>query len=72
MTDARANNPGRPPRTQPTERWHIVVPTDLSLYFRLQCHDTLRNTTRVGALSGLVEKLLRQEMQRQQKENEHE
>lgn len=58
---------GRPPSTTRKDEWHINVEQDLSLHFRLKFFDEFTGRTRVGALSELVNRLLREEFMREMK-----
>lgn len=53
----------RPKRIQPTEEWHPLVDTDVALYFRTKYHDVMTGKVKKGALSALVNRLLRKEME---------
>lgn len=68
MNEALKSNRGRPPATQPKDKWHVSVSMDVSIFWRMQFHDELTNAVRVGAMSELVDRLLRQEMLRLQGE----
>lgn len=69
MTDKTASyksNRGRPPNAVPKDDWHIHLDRDISLYFRLKYLDPLSQRMKQGAMSELVNRLLREEMRREQ------
>jgi hypothetical protein len=55
------NKPGRPPRPGGTDPWKVYVPTDLANFHRLVLADPVTGKIPNGALSSLVERLLREE-----------
>jgi hypothetical protein len=66
MSDAPyKSNRGAPKKAIPSDDWHVSVDLDLSTHFRLKHMDTFTGKTRKGALSELVNRLLREEYNRE-------
>lgn len=55
------SGPGRPPRAGGVDKWHVNIPTELALFWRVQLADPVTARMPNGAMSGLVERLLREE-----------
>lgn len=59
------SNRGRPRNPNRKDDWHVKVDPDLSVYFRMKNLDEFTKTTRIGSLSELINRLLREEMMRE-------
>lgn len=55
---------GRPPSDTPRDRWNVKVDLDVAIWWRAQLWDELENKVRIGAMSDLTSRLLRDEMNR--------
>jgi hypothetical protein len=55
------SNRGRPPNPQPTERIHVAIPTNVSVYYRMKFFDDLTQQMKKGELSKLIVRLLKEE-----------
>jgi hypothetical protein len=63
-------NFGRPPGNIPKDDLHLRADADVTLYFRMKFLDTFTGRPKVGAMSELVTRLLREEMNRELREKE--
>lgn len=61
MTEEYKSNRGRPARQGGTWRFHCLIGGELALFWQMQLIDPLTGKIPHGALSGLVERLLREE-----------
>lgn len=59
---------GRPANPIRKDDWHVKVDQELSVYFRMKFLDEFTQRTRLGELSTLVNRLLREERERELKE----
>lgn len=64
-TSPMKSNRGRPPSAIRKDDIHASIDQDVALFWRLQNVDPLTGKTKVGALSELINRLLREEMNRQ-------
>lgn len=64
-TETLKSNRGAP-KQGPKDDWHVSIDQTTSIYFRAKYLDPLTKTTRKGALSELVNRLLREELARDQ------
>lgn len=61
----RANKGGRPPNPITNERLTVYVSADVFLYWRMKYWDEFSQQMRKGEMSKLVDRLLREEMNRE-------
>jgi hypothetical protein len=55
---------GRPPSDTPRDRWNVKVDLDVAIWWRARLWDELEGKVRIGAMSDLTSRLLRDEMNR--------
>lgn len=63
--ETKPSNIGRPRSPIAKDKMHLNIDAEVALYWRMRFHDDFTNATKVGALSGLVNRLLREEMNRE-------
>ncbi|MFM6926962.1 MAG: hypothetical protein ACKOX6_00770 [Bdellovibrio sp.] len=61
------NKGGRPAAPIPNDRWNVRVSPDVGVYWRTRFWDELSQQVRKGEMSKLVDRLLREEMNRELK-----